>query len=70
MKRNRTNCRHAKAFPTIVRMIAGFYWCPDCGAFRLCNVVGNNTVEYVSERWIYPTGHEDVCHQLELQEAD
>jgi hypothetical protein len=65
MKRNKTNCRHARAYPTIIQRISGFMWCPDCGAHRLINCSGA-TFTYAHRGWIYPTGLDDVCQQLEM----
>lgn len=66
MKRNITNCRHSLAYPTIIADVAGFMWCPDCGAHRLINRVNDGAgYEYAHRGWIYPTGHEDVCKQID-----
>jgi len=68
MKTKAKRCRHYKAFPTIHRSSGGFLWCPDCGAFRLIQIVEGNTYDFASNRWIYPRGIEDVCKQLEKEE--
>jgi len=68
MKRNLTNCRHSRAYPTIIAQTAGFLWCPDCGAHRLVNVIEPGRYQYASRVWIYPTGYQDVLKQLERQE--
>lgn len=68
MKRNKTNCRHAKAYPTVMARVAGFLWCPDCGAHRLIRLSVNDESYSPAGNWIYPTGHEDVVRQLERQE--
>ena len=64
MKRNTTDCRHRNAFPTVFMEVTGFYWCPDCGAYRLLNCNGNS-LTYESRGWTYPTGIHDVIKQLE-----
>ena len=69
MKRNKTDCRHARAYPTIIGRLAGFMWCPDCGAYRMLNYSpGTNNCAYAHRGWIYPTGHEDVCKQIDAIE--
>ena len=65
IKRNHTNCRHAHAYPTVLSRVAGFLWCPDCGAHRLIRLsVHTDEYERAGE-WIYPTGQEDVVKQVE-----
>jgi len=68
-KRNVSNCRHAYAYPTVFGA-AGYMWCPDCGAIRMIVNCGENEFKFVHNRWLYPTGHQDVLEQLESMHRD
>lgn len=61
-------CRHDQAWPTIYAGIAGYLWCPDCGATRQIHMIGvggHGGFTYSEDRWIYPRGKQDALKQLE-----
>ena len=68
MKRNKTNCKHLRAFPTIVAKVAGWVWCPECGAYRMIEIVSGNAYKNSHRGWIYPSGYDDVLKQIKQKE--
>ncbi len=63
-------CRHRDAFPTVFLNRFGFYWCPDCGAYRLVTVVKDTTLLKPAHKgWVRPIGREKVVALLERLDA-
>jgi len=68
MKRNKTNCNHSGAIPW-TNSQSGFVWCADCGALRLLKMTEPGSFHYAQNHWLYPTGREDACKQLETMRS-